>query len=472
MKVSLLMCAALLAAPLAFAAPVHRAAAPGAAPAPATAAAPAGARLRVLSNGLHVVIAPDTTAATVDVSLWFAAGSRDERAGKTGLAQLVNGLMFAGSRHYPPGEHQRLIAREGGSANLFSLSDFASLGETVPPASLGLALELEADRMASATFSASALEAARGTIERSRRDPAAHTAVALGTRRLYEVAFAGHPYRSPAGGTTADLAKLTLEDARAWWRDRYGPDGTWLVLCGRLDPDSAEALVRRTMGAVAKRGGPRPPVPAPAAQTEPRRGNGRLEGAGRVVIIGWRTGAARSSDAAAMSVLDAMLTHRRPSRLESALLADTSRFLAVQSGFDQRRDAGLLFVAALISPLADSADVERRIISAVESAGAPAPSSDDFESALRQVQVETLFSWQTPAGMGAAIGRSAMLTGGADPAAALASVKLMTPETLGQAAARQLIAAHRTVVWMSSGPALAPSTEAPAAAGGERKGGR
>jgi zinc protease len=441
-----------------------------------SAGAASARRTRLLANGLHVVIAPDTSAASVDVSLWFPAGSREERAGHTGLTQLVSGLMFAGSRRYPPGEHQRLIEREGGSTSVFSLADFASLSETVPPASLELALRLEADRMANLDLHAPGLEAVRGAIDRGRRDPAVHTAVALGVRKLYATAFPGHPYRWPAGGLEADLPHLTLDDARAWWRDRYGPDGTWLVLAGRLDPDSAEALVRRTLGAIPKRGLARPAVPAPAAQTAPRRASGQLEGYGRVLLVGWRTPPARSSDAPAMNLFDAWLTHRRPSRLEKTLLADTSRFLAVQAGFDQRRDAGLLFVAVLISPTADSLGAEQAVIAAVERAASTPLSRDDFDAALRQYQVETLFGWQTPAGIGSALGRSAMLTGSPGAEVQLENMKRLTPESLRLATARAMIAAHRTVVWMLPGEppggasGLAPA--APPTASGAKKGGR
>jgi zinc protease len=444
---------------------------PAASAATGAAAKTGGPRTSVLANGMHVVIAPDSSAATVDVSLWFPAGSRDERAGKTGVTQVVNGLLFAGSRNYPPGEHQRLIDREGGTSGVFALADFASVNETVPPASLELALRLEADRMGAANLDAPSLEAVRAAIERSRRDPSTRSGVALGVRKLYETAFQGHSYRWPAAGLDADLAKLTLEDARTWWRDRYGPDGTWLVISGRCDPDSAEALARRTLGAVPKRGVARAAVPPPAAQTAARRSRGTLEGAGRVLLVGWRTSGARSADAAAMNVLDALLTHRRPSRIEGALIADSSRFLAVQAGFDQRRDAGLLFVAVLTDVDSDSLQLERDVIRAVEQ-GAAAASDDDLDGALRQNQVESLFAWQTPAGAGSAMGRAAMLTGSPSAAAALESARRLTPEALRQSAARQLTAGHRTVVWMLPGSPPGAASGAPDAASGARKGGR
>jgi predicted Zn-dependent peptidase len=114
------------------------------------------------------------------------------------------------------------------------------------------------------------------------------------------------------------------------------------------------------------------------------------------------------------------------------------------------------------------------VIGAVETATATALPSEDFESAVRQFQVETLLSLQTPAGMGGAIGRSAMLTGSPSVTAALENARRLTPETLRQAAVRNLTAAHRSVVWMLPGgpPGGGASDGTSGGASGARKGGR
>jgi len=76
----------------------------------------AGARLVTLKNGMRLLLAPDTAAAAVDVAVWSRAGAARERDGLTGITRLFERLMFAGSEHYGPQEHGRLIAAAGGQA--------------------------------------------------------------------------------------------------------------------------------------------------------------------------------------------------------------------------------------------------------------------------------------------------------------------------------------------------------------------
>ena len=447
---------------------------------PAAAAGPGGypgpVRVSRLPNGLRVVMAPDSLSNTVDVALWFPAGSRLERPGRTGLTHLFDGLIFAGTASHPSGEQQRLIQREGGTLGALSSADYACVENNVAPFSLELVLRLEADRMAHLALNAQSFEADRGALRNERERSVARGDVGQGMRRLYDVAFAGHPYRRPAEGVEADLDRLTLADAQAWWHDHYGPDGTWLVLAGRFNPDSAEAIVRRTLAAVPRRLATRTepaPLTAPAG---PRRAVGETTSPIPVLVVGWRTPSARDSSAALLDAINRWLTHRKPSRLERALLTDSTDCLAVSAGLDLRRDAGLFYVAVAVRPGADSARVEAAVIDAVESLGKGGFSDTDARTAARQVEVETLFGWQTSQGLGTAIGESAVVVGDVTAAEArLARVREITAAELNETARNVFDARHRAVVWIQNGPPKtpppAPARRSPQPASGS-KGGR
>ena len=77
-----------------------------------------------LKNGLRLVLAPDPEARSVDVSVWYDAGSRHDLAGHTGVAHLFEHLMFRGSSHYGDGEHSRLVRSEGGTSGAYAAHDF------------------------------------------------------------------------------------------------------------------------------------------------------------------------------------------------------------------------------------------------------------------------------------------------------------------------------------------------------------
>ncbi len=412
-----------------------------------------------LANGLKLAMAPDSLATTVDVTLWFPAASRDERAGRTGLTHLFDGLLFAGTASHPSGDQSRMIESEAGTITAFSSSDFACAGENVAPGSLEMALRLEADRMQHLSLTPETFAAARVALGRERSASAARSAAGAGLRRLYAVAFPGHPYGRPAEGLEGDLDRLALTDAQSWWNARYGPDGTWLVLSGAFNPDSAEALVRRTLGAVPRRVLPRPEAPAPAPQSAERRGSGHIASSLPLLLVGWRTPSVRDGDAPALEALERLLTHREPSRLQRQLLADSVGVISVAGGMDLRRDAGMFYVIANVSPAADTAQVERAVIEAVESIGRDAIAPAVALSAIQQTETETLFGWQTPQGLGHALGLAACFEGDVNAATAkFEAVRKLTPEALHETAARAFVPAHRTIVWMWPG---APETAAP-----------
>ncbi|MFP3949294.1 MAG: M16 family metallopeptidase, partial [Longimicrobiales bacterium] len=100
-----------------------------------------------LSNGLRVVLSPDSTIPVVGVNLWYGVGSRNERPGRTGFAHLFEHMMFQGSANVPKGSHFELVERAGGSLNASTWFDRTNYFETVPAHQLELALWLEADRM-------------------------------------------------------------------------------------------------------------------------------------------------------------------------------------------------------------------------------------------------------------------------------------------------------------------------------------
>jgi len=429
----------------------------------AAAARPAGAATRTfkLPNGLSVALAPDSSCATVDVALWFPAGTRFEGAGQSGITHLFDGLLFAGTPRHPAGEHFRLIQREGGDATSLSTPDFSCVDDDVPSGALALALQLEADRMMHLDLNARTLENARAALRREHQTSDERSALGVSLRRLYEAAFAGHPYRHPTLGNESDVAHLTLPVVQAWWRDHYGPSGTWLTIAGGFDPDSAEALVRRSFGPVPRRGvaaaSASQRLALPAAE---RRASGNVQAQVPLLLIGWRTPSEGDPDAAALDVLDHLLTRGGAESLENTLVTDSSACLAVQAAMDLRRDGGLFYVAAAIRPTVDSTDAESQIERAVERLGHDARTTDALEGARRRTELETLFSWQTSRGMGRALGLS-VLTGGPDyEARRMDQLSRLTPAATLEVAARTFIPAHRVVVWMY--PAPPPSVTAPA----------
>jgi zinc protease len=414
--------------------------------------APAAVQTITLKNGLRVLLAPDSLAAGVDVAVWYAAGTRYERAGTRGATRTLARLMFDGSERYAPGAHQRLLAAEGAAGNTITAHDATCFFETVPTEALELALGLEADRMGALKPTAEGFERARRSERAEERRRDADNPMAQGLRVLYATAFAGHPYEMPALGRARDLDRLTAEACRAYYRERYGPNNAVLTVVGRFDPDEALRLVRRTFDPLPRRPVPPAAPPVLAAQTAERRARDRTTAPVRFLLVGWRAPGRADSSSVALELLSRVVSSGSRGRLQRALSRGATLCLAVTGGFDGRRDASLLYAAAALRPSADSAEVERAMIGELQKLAATPVDAVELDHAKRELELSTLAEWETPRGRAQALGEAEAVYGGwRDVEARLARLRQTTPDDLMRAAAAVLVPARRTVVWLLPG---------------------
>src|SRR5690606_26581499 len=174
-------------------------------------------RNRTLDNGLRVVVHEDRTAPIVAVHMMYHVGSRHETPGRTGLAHLLEHLLFEGTENCPKGEFDRLLEQAGGTNNGSTWLDRTNYYEVVPSHAVELALWLERERMAHflPVLDDAMLELQRGVVMNERRQSCENRPYGLADERLHELLFPRHhPYSWPTIGYMADLEAMTLDDAR------------------------------------------------------------------------------------------------------------------------------------------------------------------------------------------------------------------------------------------------------------------
>jgi zinc protease len=413
--------------------------------------APPAVQSLKLKNGLRVLLAPDTLSPAVDVSVWYRAGTRYEPLGMSGITHLMERWMYRGSPHYKEGEHQRLLRAEGGVTSTFTTSDASCFFDTVPADALELALKLEADRMGSLKLTAEGLERER-KIARDERG-ARGGVVGLGLRRLYATAFPGHPYGWPVTGLDRDLDRITLAACEAYQRAQYAPDNTVLVLSGRFDPTSAMALVRRHFGSLPPPSAPANKPAALAPQVSEQRAVERTETDFPVLLVGWRAPGGADRSAAALETLARILGAGVRSRAGLELMARSPALcLAVEGGYDARRDGSLLYVAAVARPGADTAAVERALLGEADKLAGGAPEGTELDAAKRSIELERLVEWQTARGRAQSLGMSEAVFGDHRLAEErLQRLRELTPDDVMKAAADVLKPEKCTVVWLLPG---------------------
>ncbi len=262
---------------------------------------------RTLDNGLTVILKEIHSVPVISHWIWYRVGSRNEKPGTTGVSHWVEHMQFKGTDKYPNDTLDREISRDGGYWNAFTYLDWTAFFETMPADKIGIAIDLEADRMNNSIFDPDEFESERSVIlserEGSENDPSFHLKQAI-----LKKAFPTHPYRHEVIGEPEDLQKITRDELYHHYRTYYAPNNAVLAMAGDFE---TEDMFRRIEAAY--RSVPARPVPecriAPEAFID---GPHKIEEHGPCDVtflqMVWRAPAGKDPDIFPLTVLDSVLS--------------------------------------------------------------------------------------------------------------------------------------------------------------------
>ena len=201
-----------------------------------------------LANGMEVVVIPDRRAPVVTHMVWYRVGSADEVSGKSGLAHFFEHLMFKGTGKHPPGEFDRLIDINGGEGNAFTTRDYTAYYQRIASDRLELMMELEADRMQNLVLTDANVLPELDVVREERRERTDNDPSALLGEQIDAAMYTAHPYGKPVIGWMAEVAKLTRDDAVAFYKAHYTPANAVLVVAGDVEPGQVKAMAEKYYG--------------------------------------------------------------------------------------------------------------------------------------------------------------------------------------------------------------------------------
>ena len=267
---------------------------------------------RTLSNGMKVIVIEDHRAPTVAHMVWYRAGSVDEVNGKTGVAHVLEHMMFKGTSTLGPGEFSRRVAAIGGRENAFTSRDYTGYYQLIHRDRLAEVMALESDRMANLQLSAEEFDREIKVVMEERRLRTEDRAQSLVYEQLMAAAFVASPYRTPVIGWMDDLASMKVDDAREWYRQWYAPNNAMLVVAGDVSPDEVFRLAEQAYGRVPARALPPRKPQAEPAQRGPRRLSVKAPAENPYVLMGFRAprlvDVDKDADVYALEVLSAVLS--------------------------------------------------------------------------------------------------------------------------------------------------------------------
>ena len=206
-----------------------------------------------LDNGLKVIVREDHRAPVVVSQLWYKVGASYETAGSTGLSHALEHMMFKGSDKLEPGESSRILRELGAEENAFTSDDYTAYYQVLARDRLAVALELEADRLASLKLPAEEFTREIEVIKEERRLRTDDRPGSLAYERFKAMAYPASGYRNPTIGWMHDLERMTVDDLRAWYQAWYAPNNATLVVVGDVGAAEVKILAERFFGAIPRR---------------------------------------------------------------------------------------------------------------------------------------------------------------------------------------------------------------------------
>jgi zinc protease len=301
-----------------------------------------------LDNGLRVLLFPDRSRPKVTVNLTVFVGSRHEGYGETGMAHLLEHMVFKGTPTHPdiPG----LMKERGAVFNGSTWVDRTNYYETLPASddNLEFALKLEADRMVNSPIKAEDLatefSVVRNEFEAGENDPQG-----VLMQRMMAVAYEWHNYGKSTIGNRSDIERVPVDNLRAFYRKFYQPDNAMLVVAGQFDEAKALQFISKYFGAL-----PRPDRVLQETYTEEPPQDGErtvhLRRVGDVGLVGllYHVPAASHPEFPAAQVLARILTSEPSGRLYKALV-ETKKAASVQAFPFAFREPGALLLGAEVN---------------------------------------------------------------------------------------------------------------------------
>src|SRR6058998_235592 len=204
---------------------------------------------RLQSNGLRILLFPDLSKPTITVNVIYLVGSRQENYGETGMAHLLEHLLFKGSRNHPnvPKELQDHGSRPNGT----TWFDRTNYFETFQASDVNLewALDLEADRMVNSFVAKTDLDSEM-TVVRNEFERGENSPMDVLEERVMSTAFLWHNYGKSTIGARSDVENVPIERLQAFYRKYYQPDNAILMVAGKFDPAKTLGLIETKFGKI------------------------------------------------------------------------------------------------------------------------------------------------------------------------------------------------------------------------------
>lgn len=362
-----------------------------------------------LANGLRVVVIEDHRAPVVLHAVVYDVGGADEVTGKTGLAHFFEHLMFKGTAKYPLGEFDALLDENGVERNAFTSLDNTIYYERTSPALLELMMDLEADRMLNLMLTPAVFEGERKVVQQERRERTDSDPYGAVMEKMNMALYKVHPYGRPIVGLAEDVAKLTLDDAIAFYHAHYMPSKAFVVVVGDVVPSEIKTLAEKYYGPLKNPASvqitdrPAEPMRTSAARLELE--DARISEPLMVRIYQMGSNANTTPrEAAAYEVLAHILGATWQSRLIKKLVTDEAVASGASASYGgSLDDYGQFQITAAPRSGVDVLAVEQKVDMVLQEISDRGVSEEELRNTQNAIESTNIYQRDNPVGLGLAV---------------------------------------------------------------------
>ncbi len=377
--------------------------------------APLDIKERTLANGLRVVSVRDNSSPSVAVHVWYNVGSKNDPENRNGFAHLFEHLMFKSTKNMKSEMLDRITEDVGGNNNAFTSDDETAYHEQIPSNYLETLLWAESDRMVNLNVDEANFKSERAVVEEEFRQSVLAQPYGQFYEAIQKLSFNVHPYRRTTIGTIENLENASLDDVRKFYKDYYRPDNATLIVVGDFQENQFNAWVDKYFGRIRKPSG----AIARVTEVEPERTSEKREVVKApnvplpAVAITYLAPPAKSKDAAALTVAQAILSGGESSRLYQQLVYKQQ--IAQEAGFsyDERVDKGIMYFTATLASGKTPEAAEKSLLAELKKIQLAPVSAAELMKAKNTLVADAIRQIETNQGKALAIGQSVILRGSA-----------------------------------------------------------
>jgi zinc protease len=348
---------------------------------------------KVLPNGLKVLLKEEHKAPVVTFQIWYKVGSRNECLGKTGMSHMLEHMMFKGTKKHGPKTFSQIVQQNGGNDNAFTSRDYTAYFETFAADRIGIALDLESDRMRGLLLDPKALQSEREVVKEERRMRTEDDPVNAMEEQMMAVAFSAHPYQWPVIGWMADISSFARDDLFKHYHTYYEPNNSTIVVVGDFNTRTLLPRIEKYFGTIPR--GPEPPV---VRAVEPaQRGEKRVvvkkQAELPAVFMGYKAPTIQDPDSFALNVLQGILASGKSSRLYRSLVYEQQIALYAGGDYaDVSKNPNLFTVYAGVMPGKTTEEVERALSREIDAFKTVPVSDEELRRAKNQIEASFVMS--------------------------------------------------------------------------------